>query len=156
MTGLDSPDVCQKKFLIVDDDSDDSTLFTEALTAVEPSIVCYSATDGSEALEKLKDSKIEQPDIIFLDLNMPGMNGWECLTKLKAEDRYRSIPVIIHTTSARSVDRELAKDLGAICFITKSYDFKKIKRMLEIVLDKLKLNHVDTICETVYRQLGLN
>jgi len=146
----------QRKFLIVDDDSDDSSLFTEALTSIESSSVCYNATDGYEALEKLESAEIDQPDIIFLDLNMPGMNGWECLMKLKAEARYKDIPVIIHTTSSRKTDRELARELGAICFVTKSYDFKRIKKMLEIVIEKLRRNSIDTVCESIYTRLGLN
>ena len=144
-----------KRVLIVDDDQDDTSLFSEALNDVDPGSVCYCATDGLEAIEKLDSSEIQHPDIIFLDLNMPGMNGWECLSKLKSTEHYRNIPVIIHTTSARKDDRELARELGAICFVTKSYDFKQIKQMLQIVLEKLRLNAPGSICETVYKRLGL-
>jgi CheY-like chemotaxis protein len=145
-----------KRFLIVDDDSDDNSLFTEALAAVEPQIICYCAADGQEALEKLETGSIEHPDIIFLDINMPIMNGWQCLTKLKSVPGYKDIPVIIHTTSSRKTDRELAKDLGAICFFTKLHDFKKLKKMLEIVVEKMESDSVDAICNAVYNYLNLN
>jgi CheY-like chemotaxis protein len=145
-----------KKFLVVDDDSDDKGLFTEALTAVEPGIICYSADDGQEALKKLDSKLIEPPDIIFMDINMPIMNGWECLVKLKSAPGYKDIPVIIHTTSSRITDRQLARDLGAICFFTKLNDFSKLKKMLEIVVEKMNNDSVDAICDAVYKYLNLN
>ena len=116
----------EKKFLVVDDDSDDSGLFAEALSSVGKNNVFYSAADGQDALEKLENRLIDIPDMIFLDINMPVMNGWECLAKLKSREKYQQIPVIIYTTSSRSVDRVIAKDLGAICLFTKLHDFKKI------------------------------
>ena len=145
-----------RKFLIVDDDYDDSSLFSEALSSIEPEVVCYCANDGFEALEKLNTLQFDNPDIIFLDLNMPGMSGWECLEKLKSMERFKDIPLIIHTTSSRRADRDLALEKGAICFVTKSYDFKKTTQMLKIVLEKLKIQDLDSICETVYKQLHLN
>ena len=83
------------------------------------------------------------------------MNGWECLAKLKSREKYQQIPVIIYTTSSRSVDRVIAKDLGAICLFTKLHDFKKLKKMLKIVVDKMDSNAVDSICDTVYQYLKL-
>jgi CheY-like chemotaxis protein len=145
-----------KRFLIVDDDVDDNELFTEALAAVETQIICYSAADGLEAIEKLDTKAIEQPDIIFMDINMPVMDGWQCLTKLKSESSYKDIPVIMYSTSSRKVDREVARDLGAICFFTKLSDFKQLKKVLEIVVEKMNGNAVDAICNAVYKYLNLN
>lgn len=145
-----------KKFLIVDDDRDDRELFTEALAAVDPGLICYSAPDGQKAIEKLESMAINQPDLIFLDLNMPVMDGWQCLTKLKSVESYKNIPVIIHTTSSHTVDKKLAKELGAICFFTKPDDFKKLKKMLEIVIEKLNNNAIDAICDAVSAYLYLN
>jgi CheY-like chemotaxis protein len=145
-----------KKILIVDDDSDDNGLFTEALATVEPDIVCYSAADGQEALEKLDAKVIEPPDIIFMDINMPIMNGWQCLTRLKSVHHYKDIPVIMYSTSSSKRDKDLAKDLGAICFFTKLHDFKKLIKMLEIVVDMMNKDSVDAICSAVYKYLNLN
>lgn len=148
--------VKDKKFLIVDDDSDDVCLFTEALTSVAPKTLCFSASDGGEALRDLEKERISKPDIIFLDLNMPEMNGWQCLTKLKSLDRFKDIPVIIHTTSTSSIDKNHARTLGAHCFFTKPDDFSILKKMLEIVIDKLNEDAADKICDEVYRFLKLN
>jgi CheY-like chemotaxis protein len=145
-----------KRFLIIDDDEDDNELFTEALAAVESGIICYSAEDGQEAIDKLDAKVIGQPDIIFMDINMPVMNGWQCLTKLKSVSDYNGIPVIIYSTSSDKRDKELAKDMGAICFFTKFSDFKKLIKVLEIVIHKMNTNSIDAICNEVYRYLNLN
>ena len=84
-----------KRILVVDDDNDDRELFSEALASVDPVIVCDQATDGAEALKRLSTREIDKPDIIFLDINMPVMNGWQFLSKLKSEDQYKNIPVIV-------------------------------------------------------------
>jgi CheY-like chemotaxis protein len=54
------------------------------------------------------------PDLIFLDINMPVVNGWEFLVKLKSDDKYKRIPVIILTTSSDKTNKQIASDLGAI------------------------------------------
>src|ERR1700748_738161 len=102
------------RFLVIDDDTDDRELFTEALASVDPVIACDQATDGSEALKRLISREIDQPDIIFLDINMPIMDGWQFLRQLKKEDQYKHIPVIVYTTSSNSKDKRIADDLGAL------------------------------------------
>lgn len=144
-----------KKILIVDDDIDDSELFTEALSSVAEKTVCYCANDGEDAIQKLEHNEIEKPDLIFLDINMPVMDGWECLSRLKAKDNLKDIPVIMHTTSSSKVDFHNARKLGALCFITKQYDFQILKRMLEIVVNKMSKDEFDTLCQEVYKSLNL-
>ena len=144
-----------KKFLIIDDDTDDSELFAEALTAIKSATVCYCAGDGEEAIQKLSEKEIEKPDMIFLDINMPVMDGWDCLSKLKSTDQFKDIPVIMHTTSSLKNDKDLARKLGALCFITKQSDFQILKRMLEIVVNKMTKQEYETLCQEVYRSLNL-
>jgi CheY-like chemotaxis protein len=83
-----------RKFLVVDDDCDDTELFAEAIASVDASVSCYNAADGKQALDKLTNKDIERPDLIFLDINMPGMNGWQFLSGLKGNENLKSIPVI--------------------------------------------------------------
>lgn len=123
----------KKNFLLADDDRDDRDLFREALTGIDKNIVCHFAEDGSEALEKI-NSLAEKPHLIFLDINMPGMNGWQCLTALKKDERYNNIPVIIISTSSHLRDMQIARDLGALCYLVKPNDFNELKDALQIIL----------------------
>jgi CheY-like chemotaxis protein len=88
------------RFLLIDDDTDDWELFSEALAAVDPIIVCHHATGGADAFNRLRNREFSTPDIIFLDINMPVMDGWQFLTQLKSEEALRHIPVIIYSTSS--------------------------------------------------------
>ena len=72
------------RFFLADDDQDDTELFREALYDINPSIEFNFASNGKELVPKLQMSKHE-PQIIFLDINMPGMNGWECLEVLRVK-----------------------------------------------------------------------
>src|SRR6187402_2606042 len=106
-----------KRFLLVDDDNDDRELFSEALATVNPVIICDLAADAEEALNKLHSKDIDAPDMIFLDINLPIMTGWQFLTNLKSQEQYKDIPVIMYSTSSNQRDKDIAKDLGALCFI---------------------------------------
>lgn len=140
----------KKRFLVIDDDSDDRELFSEALASVDPVIVCDQATDGAEALKRLAAREIAAPDIIFLDINMPVMDGWQFLTRLKSEDRYKDIPVIVYTTSSNMKDKRIADDLGALCFITKPHAFGRLKNMLGIVVTHVNARTFARICDDVH------
>lgn len=119
-----------KLFLLADDDNDDAELFGEALGSVDPPVEFHHVEDGAMVFQFLDSIRGKKPDIIFLDLNMPGMNGWQCLAKLKNDDNFKDIPVIMYSTSSHQRDKELAIDLGALGFITKPFDYKIVKIML--------------------------
>ena len=125
----------ERIFLLADDDTDDLDMFYEALTEIDPSIILYRASDGNEALEKLKSGELKQPRIIFLDTNMPGMNGYECLVELKAYEQFRNIPVIVYSTSSHQKIADKAISLGAMCFFTKPNNFEELKMILKIFVD---------------------
>ncbi|MCW3082791.1 MAG: rcp1 3 [Bacteroidetes bacterium] len=120
-----------QSILLVDDDADDTELFSEALHDIAPSILLFYAKDGIDALEKL-DKMQELPELIFLDINMPRMNGWECLGKLKSSDQYQKIPVIMYSTSSIKKEMEIATSLGAINFISKPDNFTSLKNVLMV------------------------
>lgn len=119
-------------FFLVDDDADDVTIFKEVLRDVNPGIDFASAGDGHEALTTLKMQN-NNPDVIFLDLNMPRMGGKECLAALKKDARLQNIPVIMYTTSSRSIDIEETMQKGAVCFITKPTNLKELKSILSCI-----------------------
>ena len=103
--------------LLVDDDEDDREIFSLALQDVDPSIDCVTARDGREALSILSINFV--PDYIFLDLNMPLMDGKECLKEIRKRSHLNAVPVIIYSTSSAEKDKEETKKLGASSFITK-------------------------------------
>jgi len=122
---------------MADDDPDDVEMFREALLIIDPSIVFYHAKDGRELLEILEDKKPEKPDIIFLDINMPVMSGWECLEELKKSKVSRDIPVIIYSTASYHKEVERAIGMGALCFFTKPTDFNQLIENLRMIADNL-------------------
>lgn len=121
------------KILIVEDDVDDQLFFFEAIASIDPSYECAAVGDGMEALDHLNNTNT-LPSIILLDLNMPLMNGYEFLEKVKKIYEFRDIPVIVFSTSTLSNDAEKAKRLGAQRFYTKPRDVKELKQMLIEVL----------------------
>jgi CheY-like chemotaxis protein len=118
-----------RKFLLVDDDPDDTDLFEEALKNVDHDVEFYSAQDCSDILSQLKGQKI-QPEIIFLDINMPDMNGWECLAALKSDPELRDIPVLMYSTSSATLDGHKAIRKGALGFLEKPPSYEQLKAFL--------------------------
>ncbi|SRR6266545_2605276 len=123
----------QKTLLIVDDDPDDVQLFSEAVSGINNSFHCLSASNGEEALQLLKEAIIK-PDFIFLDLNMPRMSGKQCLIQLKNNPQFANIPVIIYSTSKIEKDIEDSLRLGAASFITKPNKFEQLVKAISDVL----------------------
>ena len=141
------------KVLLADDDQDDRELFSEALASLDSDIAYEGVEDGNEALETLQ-TKVTRPSIIFLDINMPVMSGWDVLKQLKSNEQYGDIPVIVYSTSSGLREKKTAFDLGALCFVTKPDDIKMIRGMLEIVLSSIHRNVVDSqMCREIQRLL---
>lgn len=119
-----------KLFLLADDDSDDAELFGEALSELDPPVKFQHVPNGHGVFSFLSNKSNPKPDIIFLDLNMPEMSGWQCLAKLKNDMYFREIPVVMYSTSTNPRDREIAGELGAVGFLTKPTDFKFLTKVL--------------------------
>ena len=110
-----------KILMIVDDDEDDRFFFRSAIRKNNPLYECIEAKNGEDALKQLRKAK-ELPDFIFLDLNMPRMDGRECLIELKKDETLKKIPVIIYSTSGYQIDINITKELGADYFLSKLSD----------------------------------
>ena len=119
----------KKKILLVDDDADDQFIFLDAMSEIDSGIECLTAETCTEALTMLK-AIVPPPSLIFLDLNMPFMNGFACLDEIKKDADLKQIPVIIFTTSSDLSDKKRAKELGAEIFFTKTANFKLLKEKL--------------------------
>lgn len=79
--------------------------------------------------------RTEQPDIIILDILMPGKNGWLVLEELKSDESTSSIPVVICSVMAKPEDRKKGKDLGAFEYVTKPFDLRELVAVVERALD---------------------
>ena len=128
----------QITLLIVDDDPDDLWLFCEAVYEINKASRCITACNGKEALQLLQNAIIK-PDFIFMDLNLPFMNGKECLTELKKNSEFSDIPVIIYSTSKLQKDIDEVYKLGAAHFLSKPNSFRDIVKVVSnIVTGKLE------------------
>ena len=122
-----------KILLIVDDDTDDRTLFIEAVKEIDDTVDCISANNGQEALELLHESD-RLPDIIILDLRMPRYGGKKCLFEIKHNSRLAHIPVIIYTTSKNVEESNELREMGASHFMTKPSNADEIYYMASFIL----------------------
>lgn len=124
----------QRKILIIDDDIDDQELFAEAIGELNLDFSCECASNGEEGLELLNDTSRELPGLIFLDLNMPRLNGKQCLERIKGNPRLKDIPVIIYSTSSQENDIRDTMAMGAVHFLTKPSSFNELCNALAEVL----------------------
>jgi len=126
-----------KKYMITifltEDDRDDQQIFKDALDEIEISFLIANFGNGEELLEHLDKNQDLLPDIIFLDLNMPIMNGIECLKILKKNPKYKDLFVAIYSTSVSNDTIMEAFEAGANTYIRKPSDFSKLKEILQEV-----------------------
>jgi CheY-like chemotaxis protein len=120
--------------MLIDDDPDDQLFFLDAMKLIRPDLQCELVSSCQEAFRALEKPPI--PDYIFMDLNMPVMNGFDCLVYLKSQEKYRNIPVVIFTTSKNIQDISKTRQLGAKHFLTKPDDFNVLCRKLGKIIQK--------------------
>ena len=127
--------------LLTDDDADDLMLFQEAIKEISLSIQLAFVENGKDLLQLLEENY--NPNLIFLDLNMPGKSGKDCLKEIKSNPLHRNIPVIMYSTSNNKDDIETCYKQGADLYVIKPYLFTDIVKMLEKIfsLDWNKINH---------------
>jgi DNA-binding response OmpR family regulator len=119
----------KKILLVIDDEKPIADGIKMMLTSEE--IGCMAAYDGEEALSKAKE---QQPDLILLDVRMPGLDGFEVLENLKKDAATSNIPVIMVTSCDQPEDIEKANSLGAVDYILKPVNFDKLtSRVAELL-----------------------
>ncbi|OQP47826.1 response regulator [Niastella populi] len=123
------------KIILIDDDMDDGLIFEDVLQKIAPSAVFKQFIDPRESLKRLLEPGENLPDMIFLDINMPIISGWDCLVKFKKTPHLQQIPVFMYSTSSRIREKELARELGAAGFITKPDDFVSLKDLLVNIIN---------------------
>lgn len=118
------------KCLLVDDDFDDQEIFSIALRDVDPSIEIVFANDGVEAVNLVNSEESFNPDIIFIDMNMPRMNGSQCMVEIRKLDRLKATPIYMYSTFC---DPKRVADIieqGATDFIVKPTKIEELSEIL--------------------------
>jgi len=126
------------QILVVDDDDADALMISEALEGAETPSTVRRVADGREALDYLRRegrfTDAHRPDLILLDLNMPGMDGRETLAAIKSDDRLKAIPVVILTTSGAAPDIVASYQHRANAYVTKPFgldDFESTVQQID-------------------------
>lgn len=113
-----------------DDDDDDLSLFSDAVDSLSKDIILQTFSGGEKLLSAISQSP-PKPNMIFLDLNMPGKNGFDVLKELKGSEENNDIPIIVFSTSNEPSIIERCMVLGANYFITKPVLMRKIIKAIE-------------------------
>lgn len=120
---------------LADDDADDRLLFEEALSELKKDAKLTTAKNGEQLMGMLHKQTPPPPNMIFLDLNMPLKNGFECLEEIRADRKFKDIPVVVFSTSSQkeAVDKVYKK--GADYYMCKPDNFQKLKKLLNMVFN---------------------
>lgn len=119
-----------KNILLADDDVEECFLFKSIVFKIAPQITVQTVNDGDQIAGSLA---VLRPDLLFLDLNMPCKNGIQSLQELKDDINYRSIPVVVYSTSASPLDINQAYGFGASLYIQKPAFYKDLLETLDQV-----------------------
>ncbi|MCD0465149.1 response regulator [Flavobacterium sp. ENC] len=135
------------RILLTDDDADDREFFADALTDIPLNFPVEFCKNGQELLNRLYNKDLTIPDIIFLDLNMPVMSGFESLKQIRDDSKFKDIPIIaIYSTSATEEGIRNTFGMGANAYIVKPTNFNDLKKLLKKVIEmdwEKKLEHLE-------------
>ncbi len=115
---------------LADDDSDDRTFFSDALREIPIQTKISEFNNGVDLMAELLSETAAQPNVIFLDLKMPMMDGFECLADIRDLDKYLNTPVIIYSTSYHPKEIDRLKEMGASLYLQKPSSYNQLKTLL--------------------------
>jgi len=122
-----------KEILLIDDDIDDAEIFMEAVYSIDTEIVFRVENNPVNAFNKLESAE-KLPDLIFLDYNMPLLNGKEFLEKIKSNEKLKEIPVILISTPSKEFVQDLLQKKEIIHYMSKPNSYDELINMLKMVL----------------------
>lgn len=120
----------EMRILLADDDTDDCLFFEEAIVELTAATNFTAVHDGEQLMQLLTNETYQIPQILFLDLNMPRKNGFECLNEIKQHEKLKNLPVVIFSTFFEQEVVNLLYDSGAHYFIRKPSEFTLFKKII--------------------------
>jgi CheY-like chemotaxis protein len=121
--------------MLIDDDSDDCDIFCDAAAQISE-CKCHCVGSPVDALQVLGKAQ-KLPLCIFLDINMPVMDGFAVLSQIKSDPKLSKIPVVMYSTTTNPKEAERSRRLGAARFIRKTSDYGKLITLLKEVKSEL-------------------
>lgn len=120
--------------LLIEDNPGDVSLVRSAFAEVKPDVHITVVQAGDQAMAHLRHAgepgHAPRPNLILLDLNLPGRDGMEVLAEIKGDHALRQIPVVVMTSSRSDMDTYVAYDLGANCYLVKPFDFGHLRELV--------------------------
>lgn len=120
--------------LLADDDIDDCMFFKNALEVVPIATNLKTVTDGEQLMQYLHDNIEQLPHVLFLDINMPRKNGFECLSEIKQNKKMEDLPVIMFSTSKSTDKINILFKTGADIYIRKPSNFAQLVQVIHHAL----------------------
>lgn len=124
-----------KYIVLAEDDADDQLLFTEALKQISGDNTLTTVPNGMLMLDLLNENKSSLPDVVVLDINMPGMSGIDCLKIIRSEPEFNTVPVVMLSTTTDPQTVDVAYRLGANHYAVKPGAFDDLKRIVGKIAD---------------------
>lgn len=128
--------------LLADDDADDCLFFREALAELVPAARFSAVHNGEQLMDLLNNETFSLPSILFLDLNMPRKNGFECLAEIKLNNKLKKVPVIVFSTSLEQEVVNRLYNTGAQYFIRKPSEFAQLKKIILHTITLVMQNNI--------------
>ena len=120
-----------RRVILVDDDEEEFELFTSALMEITKDVELFHTDGCSDVLKIIDDWK---PELIFLDINMPTLDGIDCLKTIRSVKSYEELPVVMYSTSNNQMSIQDSYDNGAHLYVVKSYSYEGLLKVLGEVL----------------------
>jgi DNA-binding response OmpR family regulator len=134
------PDNGEVRVLVIDDEAPIRLLCRVNLEAEGISVL--EAPDGTTGLDLARD---EQPDVVLLDVMMPGLDGWRVAEELLEDDRTRAIPIIFLTARAEFRDRARGLDIGGVDYVTKPFNPLELAQLVRDLLERIARGERDEL-----------
>jgi CheY-like chemotaxis protein len=116
-----------------DDDQEDLDFFREIVDTIDDTVVVHTQSTGQQLMNALNNPP-PTPHLIFLDINMPGMNGFDVLKKVRNSENHKELPIVVFSTSGDEDAIKKSRELGATFYVQKSSVFDQLKKSIEHAL----------------------